>query len=304
MTGVLSDPALYEYTGGHPPTVQELTRLYMIQTRGHSLDGSEEWINLVVTLGPEEQPIGYVQATIPTDGRPTEIAWVIGTPWQGHGYATRAARMLVAHLEQRGIHDLVAHIHPDHSASQHIAAALGLAATDTMVDGETRWQTTPAFVLPVANGLRLRRFDPDEASTDLLEVLLDIYDDPDTVRNADGPDAAPYSMDKLLRMYRHLHSIGELYLIERSSSQGWTPIGDVTLADSMIPIVIDRRARRQGVARLVLQTLIVRARELGWHQVIVSDIYDYNTPSAALFTSLGFRPTGTTSHGSSYALTM
>ena len=111
-----------------------------MQVAGVSPDGQEQWINEVVVLEPDDQPIGYVQATIPTAGGPAEIAWVIGEAWQGHGYATTAARFLVELLAGRGVTDLVAHIHPDHRASQAIARRLDLRPTSLVVDGETRWE--------------------------------------------------------------------------------------------------------------------------------------------------------------------
>lgn len=140
MSSVLADPTLYEFIGGEPPSMAELQRRYTVQTQGRSEDGSQEWVNRVVVLLPGSEPIGFVQATIPRNGEPTEIAWVIGREWQGRGHATRAAQMLVDYLEELGVRDLIAHIHPDHTASQVIARKLGLHPTDTMVDGEVKWQ--------------------------------------------------------------------------------------------------------------------------------------------------------------------
>lgn len=140
MVLVLSDPDLYRFTGGAPPTPAELQRRYAVQTVGHSADHTQEWVNWLVTLGPGEEPIGYVQATIPADGGPTEIAWVIGAPWQGRGYAHRAADLLVDGLARRGVRRVLAHIHPAHEASRRIATRLGLAPTRRIVDGEVRWE--------------------------------------------------------------------------------------------------------------------------------------------------------------------
>ncbi|MCT1998866.1 GNAT family N-acetyltransferase, partial [Brachybacterium muris] len=139
MAAVLSGQSLYRFTGGEPPSVSELERRYTAQVRGASPDGREEWLNLVVVLEPEGKPIGYVQATIPRDEGPAEIAWVIGEPWQGHGHATRAAQLLIEHLCGLGVTDLIAHIHPAHVASQTVARRLGMVPTDTVIDGETRW---------------------------------------------------------------------------------------------------------------------------------------------------------------------
>lgn len=157
-------------------------------------------------------------------------------------------------------------------------------------------------ILPIKPGLRLRRFDPDQADESLLADILTWYRDLDTVRMLEGPTAQPYDHDRLLRMLRHLRDHGELYLIEQQERDTWHPIGDVTLQPHAIPIMIRRESRRQGIARAALQTLITRARSQGWPAVNVSDIYATNTPSRHLFESLGFRPTKQTDLGHTYTL--
>lgn len=138
MARVLADPQLYVFTGGEPPSREQLAQRYAVQCRGQSEDGSEKWLNELVLLGPE-QPIGYVQATIPVDSDTAAIAWVIGMPWQGSGYGLRAARLFVDQLAARGVRRTIAHIHPRHEASIRIAQRLGMSPTDVDVDGETRW---------------------------------------------------------------------------------------------------------------------------------------------------------------------
>lgn len=137
METVLADPALYVFIGGEPPSAEELRRRYAIQTRGHSADHTEKWVNEIVLL--DQRPVGYVQATITADDQTAEIAWVIGAPWQRRGFAGRAAALLVHDLAARGTHRLIAHIHPDNAASQRIATRLGMSPTDVVVDDEVRW---------------------------------------------------------------------------------------------------------------------------------------------------------------------
>ena len=139
MAVVLAHPDLYRYTGGEPPNEADLERLYAIQTRGRSADGTEEWLNDIVVVGDAQRAVGFVQATLPTDQRTAEISWVIGQPWQRRGYAGRAARLLTDSLRARGVTQVIAHIHPDHVASQRVAERLGMSPTDVVVDGETRW---------------------------------------------------------------------------------------------------------------------------------------------------------------------
>lgn len=139
MAEVLAAAELYRYTGGEPPSVSDLARQYAVQTVGHSTDGNEQWLNRIVLAGLEQQAVGYVQATMPADGSPTEIAWVIGLPWQGRGYASHAVSALSYELRNRGVTRVMAHIHPGHAASQRVARGLGMEPTEQVVDGEVRW---------------------------------------------------------------------------------------------------------------------------------------------------------------------
>ena len=139
MVGVLSGAALYAFTGGAPPGLDELRARYAWQVAGRSPDGREEWRNWVLRLGPGGQAVGYVQATITGEEQCAEIAWVIGLEWQGRGYATEAARELVAWLDSRGVRVIQAHNHPGHAASAAVARRAGLAPTGLMEDGEQLW---------------------------------------------------------------------------------------------------------------------------------------------------------------------
>lgn len=86
--------------------------------------------------------LGTVQATVTQDASGTiaEVAWVIATPHQAQGCAREAASIMVAWLRKHGVSAVVAHVHPDHQASQRVAFAVGLTATTTVVDGEIRWE--------------------------------------------------------------------------------------------------------------------------------------------------------------------
>lgn len=139
MVAVLADPSLYEFTGGQPPTLTELSARYARQAAGRSPDGSQHWLNWIVVLSDQadDRPIGYVQATVV--GTEAEIAWVVSPAHQGRGLATEAAAAMVDWLAAAGITQLVAHIHPDHAASAGVCTRLGLEPTEVVEDGEVRW---------------------------------------------------------------------------------------------------------------------------------------------------------------------
>jgi RimJ/RimL family protein N-acetyltransferase len=142
MASVLADPELYTFTGGTPPTTAELRARYERWTAGSS-DPAVTWCNWVIQVStPPTWLAGTVQATIDASGgQPTaEVAWIVGTQWQGQGFATEAARALVDWLGRQSIRTVTAHIHPGHHASAAVATAAGLAPTDNWQDGERRWQ--------------------------------------------------------------------------------------------------------------------------------------------------------------------
>ncbi|WP_240917918.1 GNAT family N-acetyltransferase [Phycicoccus sp. HDW14] len=139
MVPVLADHALYDVIGGVPPTVEELTERYARQLRGPE-DPDEEWHTWVVRDGEDGPLVGFVQATLTGAGSCAELAWVVGTPWQGRGVARRAAALVLDEVRRRGVATVVAHVAPGHRPSERVAAALGLAPTPVEVDGEVRWE--------------------------------------------------------------------------------------------------------------------------------------------------------------------
>jgi len=143
MAVVLGDPGLYAVMGGAPPTATELRSRYRRWQRPTSDDGREGWLNWVVLREEDDAAVGTVQATTTTGGNEltAEVAWVIGVPFQGRGYATEAAAAVVGWLVDGGARDVHAHIAPDHPASEAVARRIGMRATgEFRDDGEQRWR--------------------------------------------------------------------------------------------------------------------------------------------------------------------
>ena len=146
MVPVLADVRLYAFTGGAPPTLQALRERYSRQAVGRSPDGMERWLNWIVRRSADGVAIGFVQAAISEDPPPPAavLAWVVGTRFQGHGYAREAATAVAGWASSVGVTRLVAYIDPEHAASMAVARALGLAATEDRVDGEVVWERITA----------------------------------------------------------------------------------------------------------------------------------------------------------------
>ena len=134
------------------------------------------------------------------------------------------------------------------------------------------------------------------------DAALGWYQDVDLVELVDGI-RIPYSLEKLNTMYSYLESNGDLFWIEFREKGEWVPIGDVTLSQENLPIVIGNPTyQHQGLGRKVLKALIDLARQRGWKELKVQEIYDFNHASRRCFESLGFVESRRAEKGTSFLL--
>ena len=107
MFAVLSDPAIYEFENAPPPSLEWLRARYAKLESRRSADGSQQWLNWVIRL-PAGELIGYVQATVHTDGR-AHIAYELASAHWGRGLGRRAVATLMGELTERhGVAELFA----------------------------------------------------------------------------------------------------------------------------------------------------------------------------------------------------
>jgi RimJ/RimL family protein N-acetyltransferase len=142
MVAALAPRDLYRFTGGEPPTLEELEERYRRQSRGQSEDGRAGWSNWIIRSARGGPAVGFVQATLIREdaGLVADLAWLITTSEQGRGLAGEAASAVVTWLTSMGVGCLQASVHPDHTASARTARRLGLVPTTTLVDGEILWE--------------------------------------------------------------------------------------------------------------------------------------------------------------------
>ncbi|HUZ22382.1 MAG TPA: GNAT family N-acetyltransferase [Streptosporangiaceae bacterium] len=142
MAVVLGDPRLHEFIGGSPLGVAELRAQYRRWLAGPASPG-ELWLNWVVRRRATGEAVGTLQATVTRGaggGLTAGVAWVIGLPWQGSGFAAESAAALVAWLSGVGVAEVTACIGPGHRASERVAERAGLRPTTASVDGERVWR--------------------------------------------------------------------------------------------------------------------------------------------------------------------
>jgi RimJ/RimL family protein N-acetyltransferase len=141
MATVLRPPDLYVFIGGSPLAPADLRTRYVTMLQGPD-DPDVRWLNWVIRLRPDATAIGTVQATVrpgAAGGARAELAWIVGIPWQGHGYAKEAAAGAAGYLRDAGVHHLQALVAPGHEASAGVARAAGLRPTPERIDGEVLW---------------------------------------------------------------------------------------------------------------------------------------------------------------------
>ena len=124
MFDVLSDPAIYEYENAPPASVEWLrTRFEKLETR-HSADGSEQWLNWVIRMNGDGL-IGYVQATVRTDGS-AAIAYEMSSAHWGRGLGRRATEAMLHELvENYGVTTIFAVAKQGNFRSLRLLARLG-----------------------------------------------------------------------------------------------------------------------------------------------------------------------------------
>jgi RimJ/RimL family protein N-acetyltransferase len=137
--------------------------------------------------------------------------------------------------------------------------------------------------------LRLRLFTEDD-----IEHALKWYADPVVLTGSVSPDQKnPFTHEMLSKMYKDLGSRGELYVIEAANDGGWLPIGEVAIAQKILPIVIgDPAYRGKKIAKRILQHMISYARSKSWDKLSLKGIYKNNIASQALYESCGFKRVG------------
>ena len=137
---VFDDPALGMWTGATSPAdVETLRRRFAAWEAGPSESSSERWLNWTMRRRDDGRAVGHLQSTVVGDT--AAVAWVVGTAFQGQGFATEAARELVAWLRRSGIDMVEASIHPGNVPSQVVASRAGLEPTDRIDDGEVVWSS-------------------------------------------------------------------------------------------------------------------------------------------------------------------
>jgi ribosomal-protein-alanine N-acetyltransferase len=107
MFVVLSDPAIYEYEGVPPPSIEKLAAGFRRREARISPDGRQQWLNWVVRL-PSGELAGYVQATV-YESLASYIGYEFASKYWRQGIGSAAIRRMLDDLvESYSVHTFVA----------------------------------------------------------------------------------------------------------------------------------------------------------------------------------------------------
>jgi ribosomal-protein-alanine N-acetyltransferase len=241
--------------------------------------------------------VGFIHFDVSHDK--TELGFALAKSCWGKGIMTEAARQIVDYaFRELGVNRVEGRCNHDNLGSSRVMEKLGmklegilrkqLKIKNQYVD-QKMYSIIKDDLLEERVPIRLRLAKvPEDCS-----IAVQWYRDPEVLYYSEGKGVEPYSLDDVRRMYEYLQSIGTLYLIEIEENGRWIPIGDATLSQETLPIVIgEKKYRSRGIGKRVLQMLIDEAKRNNWRQLKVKQIFDYNERSRRLFTGMGFEVAG------------
>lgn len=112
------------------------------------------------------------------------------------------------------------------------------------------------------------------------------YQDPVLCKQVDDLDYV-YDLERLKRMYRYLSRKGECYYIKYKDGGAWRLVGDASICDGEISIVISKAYQNRHIGRLVIAALLQRGKQLDLPQLSAT-IYQFNRQSRRAFLAAGF----------------
>lgn len=141
---VLSDPAIYEFEGVPPPSVEKLAAGFRRKETRVSEDGREKWLNWVVRL-PSGELAGYVQGTV-YESRAAYIGYEFASKFWRQGVGTAAIQCMLDDLRDTySVDTFVAVLKTANFRSLALLAKLGFepgTAEDAVLYEATSDETT------------------------------------------------------------------------------------------------------------------------------------------------------------------
>lgn len=116
------------------------------------------------------------------------------------------------------------------------------------------------------------------------------YQNLDLCKQVDNIDFV-YDLERLKKMYKYLSKNGECYYIKLFENGRYYLIGDISLCNGEISVVISKEFQNRHLGRKAVLSILKRASEVGLKEV-KAKIFDFNLQSKKMFLALGFEKIG------------
>ncbi|HEY0604719.1 MAG TPA: GNAT family protein [Herpetosiphonaceae bacterium] len=126
LFSLLQDTQIYRYIPQEPPAALSLlTQRYEQLARRLSPAGDQAWLNWAIQIASTSEYIGQVEATVFED-QTAYLAYLIGSTFWGHGYATEACTRIIRLLfDDYGVTCVKAEVDTRNTASIRLLERLG-----------------------------------------------------------------------------------------------------------------------------------------------------------------------------------
>ena len=137
LTACESHPEMRRFEKGMPD--RETAQSFLEWVNRKADETPRTHYRLAITVPPEDVVIGRVSLTSQNpDIREWEMGWAVGVPSWGKGYASEAARRMLAFaFEELGAHRVVAFCHADNTGSVKVMEKIGMKQDGRL--RQTRW---------------------------------------------------------------------------------------------------------------------------------------------------------------------
>jgi ribosomal-protein-alanine N-acetyltransferase len=142
VLGFVSQPSVARVTSERIPANEEGVREYIDLQNSYQPFEEDKVFELAIERKEDGRVMGFV-GLIYQGHRQGEIGWVLGVEYRGQGYATEAARALMAYgFSSLGLHRICADTSTDNPASWRVMQRLGMRREGLLRDAvyeEGKW---------------------------------------------------------------------------------------------------------------------------------------------------------------------
>ena len=122
-----SDPATALYQSWDVPYPVERARQLIAEVAQLSGPTPGHWFQAAIVVTATGASVGDLAVHLSDDGHTAELGFTLDPDARGHGYATEAAELMIAHLiDTLGVHRIEAETDPRNTASARVLERLGL----------------------------------------------------------------------------------------------------------------------------------------------------------------------------------